>query len=770
MPKYFGVRHLSPNGAFNIVHELDKLKPELVLIESPSDFTSFIPEFSNQGVTPPFAVLAFTNEKPIKTVILPLAVYSPEYQAVLWCNKNGVECRFIDLPSTVTIGLGDALEQKRLAELEALENEDDDDIDDVVDDAEEIVEEYIPSVYDVLDKKYGSYEIFWESYIEHAKTDYFGAVNNYGAGLREFDRSNDYDFAMNYVRESYMKMNIEEAVKSAKDSEKIAVITGSFHTEGLKNDDVKAMTAKELKSLPKVQTDITLMPYSYFKLSKQSGYGAGNNAPNYYHMLWEQINAGTLENVGIEYLTSIAREMRNGGHNASSAQVIDAMHLAKSLATLQNRPYPVLADLQDACVSCFGEGEMGSIAMSRTKVEIGTTIGKLPDGLSNTSIQQDFKTNLKDLKLDQYLSLTASEVSLDLRENIHVKTEKSAYLDLNRSFFLHRLQVLGIHFCGQIHHTQDSASYREKWNLQWSTEVEIELIEGSLLGDSIEKATIQKMKNSIEENPNISNITEQILRSFLCGLPQALAEFIVIFQMETIDSKDFLGFAKCISHLMSIVTYGSLRKIDTKNIELILENLYTKVVLMVEDNVDCDDSQVKEMMSAFDTIDNLTIELKSINPNPWYEILATLTDRLTINQFLSGYATALLLEKGFFSPFDIENKIIFHLSSSIDGKITANWLEGLCMKNRYQLILNLNVWRYFDDYLKTLDLEQFKRVLLFFRRAFTRFSIMEKESIVDNLKEIWGVNINNSDVNDQISKEELEEFSAIDDDFDFDDI
>ena len=56
---------------------------------------------------------------------------------------------------------------------------------------------------------------------------------------------------------------------------KIAVITGAFHVEGLKS--LSAMSETEIKQLREVETNYTLMPYSYYRLSKISGYGAGNN-------------------------------------------------------------------------------------------------------------------------------------------------------------------------------------------------------------------------------------------------------------------------------------------------------------------------------------------------------------------------------------------------------------------------------------------------------------------------------------------------------------
>ena len=91
-------------------------------------------------------------------------------------------------------------------------------------------------------------------------------------------------------------------------------------------------------------------------------------------------------------------------------------------------------------------------------MEIGTKIGSLPEGTVCTSLQEDFNRELKDLKLERFRTATSMELELDLRENLRVKSEKSAFLDLNRSFFLHRLKILGIHFGEQQTRSQDNAT------------------------------------------------------------------------------------------------------------------------------------------------------------------------------------------------------------------------------------------------------------------------------------------------------------------------
>ena len=104
-PHLFGIRHLSPGGAWHLRTFLDQTDPELVLIEGPSDFTDLIGELTDTQVKPPIAVMAYTTELPVRTLLYPFAVYSPEYQALLWARENGKQARFMDLPSGTFLAL-----------------------------------------------------------------------------------------------------------------------------------------------------------------------------------------------------------------------------------------------------------------------------------------------------------------------------------------------------------------------------------------------------------------------------------------------------------------------------------------------------------------------------------------------------------------------------------------------------------------------------------------------------------------------------------------
>ena len=99
-PALFGVRHLSPAAAFHLRRALDQAQPALVLVEGPSDLNDQMQWLCHPETRFPAAILAYTQTPPVRTLLYPLAVYSPEVQAILWAHEHGVPCRFMDLPSS----------------------------------------------------------------------------------------------------------------------------------------------------------------------------------------------------------------------------------------------------------------------------------------------------------------------------------------------------------------------------------------------------------------------------------------------------------------------------------------------------------------------------------------------------------------------------------------------------------------------------------------------------------------------------------------------
>src|SRR5438105_6068524 len=263
--------------------------------------------------------------------------------------------------------------------------------------------------------------------------------------------------AENLVREAYMRRKIQQALAEGLKPEQIVIVTGAFHASVL-GPEHAPMTDEEFAKLRSRDSKMTLMPYSFFKLSTQSGYGAGNHAPAYFEMVWNGFNdcssrrkealtsvskqdskkdqslltsAATnvqAASLATLFLTSVVRELRASGTFRSTAEVIEGVRLADAMAGLKNS-WPTLRDLQDAAVTLLGQGDPAVVRESLLRVEVGTAIGSLAKGVSQTSIQDDFYRELTRLKLDQFKTAVRRELDLDLRENRRVKTREAAFLD-----------------------------------------------------------------------------------------------------------------------------------------------------------------------------------------------------------------------------------------------------------------------------------------------------------------------------------------------------
>ena len=750
-PHIFGVRHFSPAGAYYVREYLDKLKPKIVLIEGPSDFNDLIGEIVGKNVSPPIAIMAYTLEAPIQTIVYPFAEFSPEYQAILWAKENKVECRFCDLPSSIFLGIENAKEKD---------------------------EEQGESLNSFIHRKIDEYsedsdsEVFWERVMEQASDyiAYYNGARDYGKNLRELTLSNTLSDAKNIIREAYMSKVVFDVCNEGYKIDEIAMIVGAFHVEGIESGNF-ILTEKEVKQLPKLEAKKTLMPYSYYKLSTYSNYGAGNKAPAYYEFLWKGFNKGDIFYPTFIYLSKIAEYQRKTGNMVSSAQIIEAVQLAISLANIHDSKIPTLKDIQDAAITCMAHGSYAELVMAMANVEVGKKIGKIPQEAIQTSIQSDFYNLLKELKLEKYQSLSATELRLDLREKLRVQSEKAALMDLNRSYFFHKLRVLKISFAKLIEKNQENTTWAEDWVLQWSPETEIEIVETILKGDTIEFATAFELMQRINNSTTLSQMAEVVKDAFYCGMPKALEKAFQALQNCISGDIPVDEIARTMSTLSLMLRYGDIRKLNMEVLIPILEQLFLRVCLMLPSESTCDNEAATKLSESIIILHNVVENHDFLDRERWYNLLTEIAKRDDLNTKISGLAMAILLEAGKVDNDTLGQEVERRLSKGIPAELGATWFEGLSMKNHYTLIARLGLWEKLQNYISDLDEEEFKRALLFLRRAFADFTSNEKHDIAENIAEIWGLNKYevSAVVNKDLEKDEKEIVAKLEE-FDFDDI
>ena len=737
--KTFGIRHFSPAGAYIVRKFLNENRPDVVLIEGPADFDFLMDDIVSKNLLPPFAIMAYTKEVPIETVLYPFAVYSPEYQAILWARENNKECHFFDLESNIMLGL----ESK---------NED------------EIISDAPDKIHDKEKTSDFDMESFWERVLEQSEdmNAYKSGSALYGESLRNEDEVSLRDI----IRESFMKRKIKEIIDSGIDSEKIVAITGAFHTSAIQSLD-GAMTDKEYDSLKKKDSNITLMPYSYYRLSKRTGYGAGNTAPAYYELLWQGFIKNDKTYHERKYLSLLAKYMREHGGIVSSAQVIEATMLSRSIANLRGGSIPTLVDLKDAGITCMGGGSFGEMAMGFAQSDIGTKIGVEPQESMKTSIQSDFLSRLKALKLEKYKELVATPLQLDLRENLRVKSKESAFLDLNRSFFLYRLVTLGIDFAKIERNRQDNATWAENWILQWTPEAEIQIVESVLKGDTIDEAVAFVLGERLNNAISISEIADIIEAAFNCGIPKIVEGAGRKLDEMASGAVSIHEIAVTTSKLSDMILFGDIRKLDRKPLEPIVKRLCIRAALILAGESACDDMAAVILVEDIQSIHNVFVLHDFLDKDLWFDKLMEVSNRDDLNTKISGLATAILLDTGKTDENTLRIEVARRLSAGMPAELGANWFAGLSIRNHYALIGRLTLWESLSEYMDSLDEEEFRRSLVFLRRAFVDYSSKEKDMIAENLGEIWGLNA--AVVSEIINSEVKEVDTEILEDFDFGD-
>ncbi|NQX67569.1 hypothetical protein HQN90_15715 [Paenibacillus alba] len=767
----FGIRHLSPAGAHHLLAFLDEIKPTVVLIEGPSDASPFISELSSSGVVPPIAILAYTDGLPVRTLLYPYANYSPEYQAFMWASKNSAQASFIDLPSEHALALYEHRKRRR-STAESEQTQEADDLQVYVYEQNALYQR-IAELSDEPD-----YEAYWERYFEQnlQKDAYRQGIYQFSIQMRELSARQEMQLApqeaaYNEIREAYMRRKIQDAIADGHAPEKIVVVTGAHHASAM-DFRFPAMTDEELKGLPKTTTKLTLMPYSYYKLSSHSGYGAGNQAPAYFELFWQCLQRGDLHRLPALYFSQVAAHLREHGTYRSTASLIEGVRLAEALAALHDGSLPTWKDLRDAATVCLGFGEFSTIAEALARTDVGTAIGRLPEGVSQTPIQDDLNRELKRLKLEKFKTPVATTLELDLRENRRVKSEESAFLDLKRSVLLQRLELLGIQFAKKERVHQASASWAEHWVLRWTPEAEIQAVESTLKGETIELAAAFVLKERLEACSDIAEASRIIRTACDCDLTELMEQAKSALQGLAVDTGSFEQIAAAAYELSVLIRYGSIRRIETDPLLPLLQQLFLRGTLLLMDASGCNDDAAEGMVRAIQSLHTVAQDhYDQVDDGLWFNKLQDLASSDDRNAKLSGFAFAILLERNEIPDERVAQEVSRRLSPGIPVDLGAGWFEGMSMRNRYALLSRVSLWQQLDAYITSLEKEAFHRSLVFLRRAFGSFEPREKAAVAEMMGDIWGVGADTAGaaLQQPLSEEEKEKLDELND-FDFGDL
>ncbi len=322
------------------------------------------------------------------------------------------------------------------------------------------------------------------------------------------------------------------------------------------------MTDKELHSLPKRSSKFTLMPYSYFRLSSQSGYGAGKRAPAYFELMWECLNRDELKELPARYLSLVARELREHGTFRSTAEVIEGVRLAETLSAQGRRdgfPRSAICTTQPDSAGtgrdpgrgrCSGQGRRRHL--DRTPAEGG---------------EQDLnsKTTSSVSWSDSSSRSTASQRSRSWHSTCArtaTPRPSSSVPRLGRSSFLHRLRVLDIGFAEGLASRQQSATWAEKVVGPVDSRKRNSPRRSGAEGETVELAVAFKFISKLEECSSIADAASMTADAIQCCMPQAMDQARARLQELAAGSSEFTAVAHAANQLGMIARYGDVRRFD----------------------------------------------------------------------------------------------------------------------------------------------------------------------------------------------------------------
>ncbi|MER8419394.1 DUF5682 family protein [Mesorhizobium sp. M1329] len=491
---YFGIRHHGPGSADSLVQALQDLNPVAVLIEGPIDASELLPMLARPEMQPPVALLCYPEEDPASTSFWPFAEFSPEYQAALWAVGNKATLQFIDLPSSArftTAAIGGAEDADATEAIQAPENGD----------AAPLPRDPIAMLAHAAGYEDG--ESWWSDIIEQnpkpgpifaAIADAMTTLRDGEGPIAEFEAK----------REAHMRLEIAAARKAFDGP--IAVVCGAWHVPALQATHTQKNDQALIKGIVRRKSTMTWAPWTGPRLALGYGYGAGVVAPGWCKHLWRtrgRHDAATL------WLAMIAAVLRAKGHLISTASLIEAERLARTLAAIRERPKPGFEELRDAAIAALFNGEALLWGLVEAELLLGSDVGEIPPDTPLAPLIEDLQRNQKAARLKP--EALERELSVDLRSES----------GLFRSTLLHRLNVLGVHWGRLTDAGRSRGTFRERWTLVWEPEYAVRLVENLIYGPTIEKAANGRLIQMIETAATLDTLAALVQSAITANLSAA---------------------------------------------------------------------------------------------------------------------------------------------------------------------------------------------------------------------------------------------------------
>lgn len=757
---WFPVRHHSAAVARHLEEVIAQRKPKVVFIEGPSEAQDLIPFVVDADTKPPVAIYSSYRDDnnvlglagiaspaadipPRFACWYPLLAYSPEFIAMQAAKKIKADVVFIDLPHYALIKRKS--DDQDVPAAEAIREEPADNPTESPATASHADDLIVGSgFYQALARVagYRSWNEAWDSLFE------IGAVTTdterfrrelatFCAAARATTPVERIEHDGTLERERHFMQTIRQTLARRRLKAKDAlVVCGGFHLF-LDRDD-----STPPPDPPEGTVYTTVVPYSFFRLSELSGYGAGNRAPAYYQTRWDLMRSQREDDVLPEHVVAVLKRARKEGHATSSADGVAVTQHARMLAGLRGRPTPILDDIEDAIITCCCKGNPDDegLALRRAidATNIGTKVGKVTSKLGRLPIVHDFFAQLSDHDLGEVLGH---------ERLVKFELDKRQPADERRSVLFHRLRFLEVPLAVLTETPGAEASagllFRERWALIWNPKVETHLVEQTLLGDSIEAAVLSKLHEQIAADSQHAGATCAHLRRALdMDLPHLVAEVQTACSSAVDVDGQFVSLGTALSHLTVIDRYAIYRNLRRQELGDLITRCFDRACFALPDAASAPPEQQSEIVSTLQALAEVVLkgDRDDIDRNIFANHVRTAADQSTV-PYLRGAFLGLLAELREITPTELAAHVSAFAQSSADQMVFAgDFLDGVLAVSRTSVMLGADsLIDSIDQLLRAAEWEVFLTMLPRLRAAIDRLHDRQVDSLAACVARKYGL-------------------------------
>jgi len=727
--RVLGIRHHGPGSARAVLAALEELQPDRVLIEGPPEADPLVVFASDPDLVPPVALLAYRNDDPSSAAFWPFAVFSPEWQAIRWAARRGVPVSFMDLPAAVLLGAATAPDA-------AGKGPDRDEPDGVgpAPRAIEMTEDTAVPVATVRTDPiavlartagYDDPERWWEDVIESRRDESssdspFDAVTEAMSAVRADRPETD---AQTLRREAHMRKVLRARLKAG--AERVAVVCGAWHAPALAGTlPGKAATATAdnalLRGLPTAKVTVTWVPWTHSRLASSSGYGAGIDSPGWYRHLFT-----AAEHPLERWMTMAAGVLRDRDLPTSTAHVIEAVRLARTLAHLRERPEPGLTEVIDATRAVLCEGSELAVDFVLRDAVVGEELGRVPDSAPMVPLESDMRATARSLRLR--FDATAKEVILDLRSGN----------DLRKSQLWWRLGILGINWASPAE-VAGTGTFKEAWTVTWRPELSVRLIEASVWGTVVADAAAQRL---VDRADTLAACTSAIADAITADVPAAMTQLLDRLDRLAAGTADVTGLLEALPALVKAQRYGTVRGSDTGAVAAVAQAVLTRICAGLPAALGgLGADAAREIRGPLEQ----THEVVPLLPQGparvgWYRALAEAGGRHDLPPLLAGRIVRLLMDAGMLPRSEAADRLHAALSVGPSAGEKAQWAEGFTAGGALLLIHDDALLAVLDRWVRSLADDEFLEIVPLLRRGFGTFAPAERGNLLRAARSLSGV-------------------------------